>query len=152
MEQGIMLLFKQKYNSSLLHGPWTIVYGVATLIILMLGDYISKLEFNKYIKFIIFFIICFLVLSSLEGIAGLLIEKILGIVYWDYSDIPLHFGKYICVPVSLIWTIYACVLNYLVYPWAKKLIKKVPKIITYILIVLFLIDIGYTTMEYLKYQ
>lgn len=147
-----MLAFQKNYNSSLLNGPWTIVYGVASLIILWIGSKISGLKINKFLKFCLFLIICFFALSILEGIAGFLIEKILGIVYWDYSSLPLHLGKYMCVPVSLIWTIYACILNYLIYPWIKKLIVKIPKIITVVLIFLFFIDIGYTIYEYLKYQ
>lgn len=152
LEQGIMTLFHQKYNSSLLKGPWTIVYGIASLIILWIGKKVSNLKLNKFCQFIIFFIASFLVLSLLELIAGYLIEAILGIVYWDYSNMPLHLGKYNSVLVSLVWSIYAAILNYLVYPWAKKLIAKIPKIVTFILIFLFLFDIGYTTFEYLKYK
>lgn len=48
LEQGIMFLFGRAYNSSLLHGPWTIVYGIASLIILFIGDEISKKRECKF--------------------------------------------------------------------------------------------------------
>lgn len=151
MEQGLLNLFGKRYNSSILHGPWTIVYGLATLVILFIGDKVSKIKKPKLVKFIIFFIISFFVLSLLELTGGLLIEKVLKIVYWDYSNLPLHLGKYICVPVSLIWTTYAIILNYLVYPWIKKLVPKIPKWITIIFVIFFIIDIIYTIYEYLLY-
>lgn len=141
----------KKYNSSLLQGPWTIVYGIASLVILWIGKKTSNLKTNKFLKFIIFFIISFIVLSTLEFIAGILIENILGIVYWDYSNLPLNIGKYVCIPISLVWTIYASILNYLVYPWLKKLLPRIPKFITIVLIILFFFDIGYSIAEYLKY-
>lgn len=152
LEQSLLNLFHKRYNSSLLKGPWTIVYGIASLIILFLGKKVSSLKLNKFWRFSIFFISCFVILSLLELISGLLIEAVLGIVYWDYSNMPLHLGKYICVPVSLVWCIYAVILNYLIYPWAKKLIKKIPKVITFILIFFFLIDICYTTFQFLYYK
>lgn len=151
LEQGLLLLLHKKYNSSLLKGPWTIVYGVASLVILYIGKIVSNLKINKFLKFLCFCILTFLVTSILEFIAGISIEKILGIVYWDYSNIPLNFGRYVCVPVSLIWTIYGCILNYLIYPWLKKLLPKIPKWITVILIILFISDIIYSIWEYLHY-
>lgn len=151
LEQGIMLLIGKTYNSSLLHGPWTIVYGIASLLILLCGDKISKINIKKYLRVILFLITSFIILSLLEFIAGISIEKLLGIVYWDYTSMPLHLGKYVCVPVSLIWTTYACLLNYLFYPKLKKLAKKIPSIITILVLLLFIIDIAYTIYEYFYY-
>lgn len=141
----------QQYNSSLLQGPWTIVYGIASLVILWIGKKTSNLKTNKLTKYTIFFILSFIVLSTLEFIAGILIEKTLGIVYWDYSNLPLNLGKYVCIPISLVWTIYASILNYLIYPWLKKFLPRIPKFITIVLIILFFFDIGYSIAEYLKY-
>lgn len=152
LEQGIMFLFGRAYNSSLLHGPWTIVYGIASLIILFIGDEISKKNIKKYLQVILFLITSFIVLSILEFCAGMLIEKVLGIVYWDYTSMPLHLGKYICVPISLIWAVYAGFLNYIVYPHLKKWLPKISPWITYVLLFFFLLDIGYTTYEYLYYK
>lgn len=152
MEQGLMTLFNQKYNSSLLKGPWTIIYGLATLIIFWIGDKTAKINLKKWQQVIIFLISAFLILSIVEMLAGILIEKVLGIVYWDYSDLPLHIGKYSCVLVSLIWTAYAGILNYFIYPWVKKIIPKIPNVVTFILIALFLVDVAYSIFEFLKFR
>lgn len=151
VEQGVLTFIGEKYNSSLLIGPWTIVYGIASLIIIYIWKKIAKLSINKFLKFLIFVITSFFVLSLLELIAGILIEKTLGIVYWDYTNMPLNIGKYICVIISLIWSLYAIVINYLVYPRIKDFIKKIPRQITIILIILFIFDVGYSIINYFKY-
>lgn len=151
MEQSLLNLFGKRYNSSLLHGPWTIVYGIATLIILFIGDKMKQLFQNKILRFCLFFVTSFLILSILELVAGIAIEKILHITYWDYSNLPLNLGKYICVPVSLIWTVYAVILNYALYPWLKKIIPKIPKWVTIIFVIAFIIDIIYSIYQYLLY-
>ena len=113
---------------------------------------IKSKKLNKFFEILLFLIINFFVLSLVEFIAGTLIEHILHIVYWDYSDLPLHLGKYVCVIVSLVWMIYAFLLNYVLYPWLKKLALKTPKLVTVILVILFVIDILYSIYEYLLYN
>ena len=151
MEQGVMWLFKQPYNSGIFHGPWTIIYGIASLIILKIGSIIANLKLTKFLKYLIFFISNFLVLLIVELVAGILIEQIFGIVYWDYSDLPLHIGKYICPLVTLVWCVYASILNYFIYPWLKKISNKIPKFITITVTILFCVDVIYTIWEYLTF-
>lgn len=152
LEQGMMNLFHQPYNSSLLHGPWTIVYGLASLVILKIGSITAKLKVNKFARFFLFVLINFIALSLIEFTAGFLIYKVLGIVYWDYSHLPFHIGKFVSLLTSLVWCLYAVLLNYLCYPFLKKLALKIPKFITIIIGIIILIDIVYSTWEYLVYN
>lgn len=151
IEEGGMALLGMEYNSSLLTGPWTVVYGIASLAIIYAGNRIDLLNYKKGIKVLIFIIISCLMLTSIEFIAGWSIEATLGIVYWDYSGLPYHFTKYVSLPISIIWTVYALLLYYLIYPYLNPLIKKIPKYITIILMVLFVVDILYSAINYLQF-
>ena len=74
-------------------------------------------------------------------IGGILIEKIFGIVFWDYSDCKYNIGKYICLEMSLLWGIASIAFIYLLKPLIDKIIKHIPNIVIYILIFLILLDL-----------
>ena len=81
------------------------------------------------------------ILSFIEYIGGILIEKIFKVVFWNYSSMKFHIGNYISLEMALIWGIASLVIAYLIKPFCDKWIKKIPKIITWVLIILFCIDI-----------
>ena len=51
-----------------------------------------------------------------------------------------HIGNYISLEMAIIWGISSLVVSYLIKPLFDKWIKKIPKCITWILIILFVID------------
>ena len=89
-------------------------------------------------------------MTFLEFVAGFLIEKIFHVVFWDYSDQKFHIGKYISLSMSLIWGLGSIFLIYCVKPWISDYINKIPKSISIILIILFIIDIIVTVYNKLK--
>ncbi|MEG1892320.1 MAG: putative ABC transporter permease [Bacilli bacterium] len=147
LEQLSMNLLKKPYNSSLLYGPCTPVYGISFFVIYGINKLLDYLNIKVIKKLILFFILSFIFMSLLEFITGELIFITTGIVYWDYSNIPLNFGKYVCVPISLIWSIYSILINYLIFPFINKYIKKLPKLLTLIFLCLFFIDVIYSVFK-----
>lgn len=145
-------IMKSGFSSGILYGPWTPLYGFGVLIIMLLSNKIfQSLHLNRIVETIIVFVIITVVLTILEYIGGILIEKIFHITFWDYSNYKYHIGKYISLEMSLIWGIGSIILIYLVFPWALSLIKKIPIFITIILSSLFLIDLIFTTINKIKY-
>lgn len=135
------------HTSGILYGFWTPVYGIGALIIILSFKFLkNKLHLNKITKFIIIFLIGSIALSGIEIIGGTLIEKIFHITFWDYSDMKYHIGKYASIEMGLLWGILSLVLIYIVQPFIKKLTVKIPKWVTYILIGLFILDIGATVI------
>ena len=63
-------------NSGILYGPWTVVYGFGTVSILLINKFISKKFKNKILRAFLLFIISIMVLTILELMGGILIEKI----------------------------------------------------------------------------
>ncbi|MGN0818720.1 MAG: hypothetical protein ACI4L9_07100, partial [Candidatus Coproplasma sp.] len=45
---------------------------------------------------------------------------------WNYSDMPLNFGGYICLPVALLWTVAIILFMRFAFLPLKRLIFGIP--------------------------
>ena len=82
-----------------------------------------------------------IILTVLEWIGGILIEKIFHVTFWDYSNFKFHIGKYIALEVSFIWALGSLLVIYVLQPLINKFIFFIPSYVTYILIIIFTIDL-----------
>lgn len=143
--------FNWNLESGFLYGYWTPVYGIGTVLILLISKNIfDRVKLNKFFEIIIFLIVITSVLTLTEFIGGNLLEFLFKREFWNYSDHKYHFGKYIALDISVIWMICSLILLYLIKPWMDKLINKIPRIVTYIFIVLFIIDLIFTLIFKIK--
>ena len=133
--------FIMKSNSGILLGWWTPIYGIGSVVIILINKYITKLNINKMLKVILLFINCSFALTLIEALGGYLIEFIFNITFWDYTDYEFNIGKYIALEVAVIWGLSSIILIYYIKPLLDKIISKIPKYFTYILIILFMIDV-----------
>lgn len=136
-----MFLMHKSYNSSVLYGPWTMVYGLAVLIMILIFILIKKLKLSPLKEKIFYFLIVTTVLTALEGISGYIIENTRHVIYWNYDNLPLHIGHYMSLEISTLWGILSLISMYLIIPRIKEKINKIPKIITNIIVFLFTVDI-----------
>lgn len=63
-------------------------------------------------------LICGVAITIVELIAGIIINIILGMNVWDYSNLPFNFLGQICLSFSLLW----CVLSYFgikIFDWIR---------------------------------
>lgn len=138
----------KNYQSGILNGPWTPIYGIGSIIIIYISDKIlKKKNIGITKKFVIVFISCTLLLSLGELIGGLAIEKIFKITFWDYTNYKYNIGKYICLEMSLIWGLTSIIFICILRPTIDVIIKKIPNIIIYILSILFIIDTILTILK-----
>ena len=143
-------VFNISRDSGILHGFWTPIYGFGVCITIFLYNLLEKnIKMTSLKKIIISFLIGFILLTTLEYIGGFLIERLLRITFWDYSNEKFHIGKYTSLKMALIWGISSIGIIYTVKPLIKNRINKIPKIITYILITLYSIDSIITLSPYL---
>lgn len=56
---------------------------------------------SNFWSFIYYFFVSFLCVCIGEMTLGSLTELLCGIIWWNYTDIPLHISKYTSVPTSL---------------------------------------------------
>lgn len=133
------------YQSGILYGPWAFIYGIGSIVIIVLSDNILKRRhINEFIRFIILFFSCFLILTFLELLGGLFIEKLFHVSFWDYTKYKYNIGKYISLEVSSIWVLASIFFIFVLRPLIDLIVKKIPDFIFLILTILFVVDIVFT--------
>lgn len=145
IETIVSKIFGFGFSSGILFGPWTPIYGLGCILIILIS---KKLFLNLHMKriyetIIVFFVVA-VALTILEWLGGVLIEEIFGITFWSYDNLPLHIGKYISVEMSILWGALSIIFIYLIKPKADIIINKIPKVITVIISLLFIVDVVYT--------
>lgn len=151
LETGLYLILNKPGNSGYLMGPWTPVYGIGIIIIILLYKVIDKyIKKNKFIKLLILFFCSAVILSVIEWLGGILIEKVFHYTCWNYSNLKFHIGKYVALELAVVWGLLAIFFIIFLKRISDYIIKRIPKYITYILVILFIIDNVLTIVKRLK--
>ena len=74
---------------------------------------------------------------------GVLIEKIFGVIFWSYENLPFNIGDYISIEMALVWGVASLLIVFL-RPFFDYIEKKMPRFITWIMMILFIIDLSVT--------
>jgi len=141
MESTLYKVKSVNKHSGIFYGPMTAVYGVGIVSIILLDKYyFSKLKCNKILKLVIEFIILTVTLTLIEYLGGNILNYLFDIDMWDYSDMSLNFGKYICLQNSIIWGILGTIYLHIFKPFTDKLLNQITNKETYLFLTLFIID------------
>lgn len=148
IETSLKTFVFHSMNNGIMFGPWVPVYGFGVVVIVLVGDYILKKDgiSSLWKNILIFGIVSFL-LTLLEFIGGNLIEMFFHEIYWDYSDLKFNIGNYIALEMSLVWGVCSLIIIHFIRPILDKIIKKTPKFITILVLILFVIDFLYTVIS-----
>lgn len=146
-ETIIFALLHLHNHSGFMYLLWTPFYGTGVLLTILIYKLIIKFNFNKLKENILLFISFFFAFSILEASGGYILEYLHGYYLWDYSIIPLHIGKYISIPTSLLWATLAFLYLYFIKKYSDKLVKKIPKWLSYLLSLIFIIDLILTLIR-----
>ena len=140
-EEVLMILIGKSYNSSVLYGPWTSVYGISIYIMLVIYYLVKKISLDTKKEKIIYFFISSIILSLLEGITGILIEKTRHVIYWNYDKYLFNIGHYMCLEAAILWGILSIISTYYILPKIKKYIYKFPKVLTILILIMYIVDV-----------
>lgn len=146
-ENFLNVFVNDNFNSGILYGPWTFIYGIGALIIVVLNKFLKQYHLKKWVEIILFYVGITIFMTLVEFSGGMLIENIFHRTYWDYTNMRFNYGKYICLEVSMLWGLLATFINYLVLPIINKIIKKIPMWLSVIFMFLFIIDIVFTLVN-----
>lgn len=136
----ILHFLEHHLRTQILMGPWMPIYGIGILITELLNHILSK-KYQKWKKVILCFFCSIILLTLLEELGGILIEKIFCTKFWNYENIPLSIGPYINILVSFVWGFLAMILEYILLPIFTPFLKKIPKWVSILLILLLSIDL-----------
>lgn len=144
-ENIVSVFAENNFSSGILYGPITPIYGIGVIIIIIVSKYLFKnLHMPRWIETIIAFFILVFLLTFIEWIGGILIEKIFGIIFWDYSNSKYNIGPYISLEISLFWGIASIILIYIIKPIIDNIVKNIPRRVTLIFIGLFMFDLVFS--------
>ena len=147
-ENIVGIITDTSFDSGILYGPMTPIYGFGVILILVISKYLFfHLHMPRWVETIISFFVLIIVLTILEFIGGVLIENIFGVVFWDYSDFKFNIGTYISLEISFLWGILSIFIIYVIHPILDKFIKNIPYIITFLAIIIFIIDLVITIIN-----
>ena len=99
-----------------LYGPWCPIYGTGAVIIMAFCD--DKNIFKKIGKI-------FVLTTILEYIVSVLLELIVGIKWWNYSNEFLNINGRVCLLYSVYWTVIGLIILKSIKPWFKKMYNKI---------------------------
>lgn len=112
---------KRFINPGLLKGPYLIIYGTGSLI--LMGSIHLLSDSNLMVKMLVYF----LTITSFELISALLSYKLFGIRLWNYSDLRFQYKGHVSLRFSLYWVLLAFVFEYLIFPiYQQQLIDISP--------------------------
>src|SRR5699024_6278427 len=123
-ENLLNIFTNDTFNSGILYGPWTFIYGIGVLLMVIVYKFLQQFHLKKWKEVVLFYIIITIVMTLVEFSGGMLIETIFHRTYWNYTNMRFNYGKYICLEVSLAWGLLSTLITYLVLPFINKLEKK----------------------------
>lgn len=136
-------------NRGFLNGPICPVYGIGVGVVV---QFLMPLRG----QFIILYIASTILVTIIEGLTGFILDKLFHHRWWDYSNIPLNIGGYVCLLFSLIWGVACVFIVQIVHPVIHKGLSLIPFYLGVILIVVLGIgmfaDLYVTASTILKFN
>lgn len=100
-------------NRGFLNGPVCPVYGFGMCSILLV---ISAVSGGKPLNILLLFLVGTALTTSIELIAGRILDLAFHARWWDYSQMPFNLNGYICLEFSIIWGLGCVFVIRLVHP------------------------------------
>ena len=149
--ENLWMLFRYSLiDNRNMYLPFLLGYGLFVVDIYYLIGLSRKL-FNKYTlsistNYVIYMVICFILVSIGEILLGTYVEKTGNFYYWDYTSIPMHLTRYTSVPTSIGFSLVITLfMNYVYIPLEnkiKKISKSIPTFIVLFIFGILLIDLN----------
>lgn len=111
------LEYKRFINRGFLIGPWCPIYGVGSLlIVLLLSDYTA----SPLAVFLLGMILC----GALEYLTSYLLEKIFHARWWDYSRRRFNLNGRICANTLIPFGLLGLLLIYVLHPFLMDIFDR----------------------------
>lgn len=136
-------------NRGFLLGPICPIYGIGVAAVLLACEPMMDRPWLVYI-------VSGVLTSLIELLIGIISKALLHERLWDYSNMPLNIGGYICLTFSLVWGAACIMIVYGLHPLVAGLVRLVPHTLGIVLIcvfsALFLTDLAITLFHALKIE
>lgn len=134
-------------NRGFLNGPWCPIYGVGVSAVVTLLDGFRDSLLRLYLSSLV-------LVTLIEGMTGVIMDKIFHHKWWDYTGLPLNIGGYVCLPFSIAWGAACVVIVKGIHPLIERLVGFLPEAagaaLLCVLTVCLAADVAVTTAGILK--
>ncbi len=130
---------KSLRKDGFLVGPFKPMYGVAMGILIYL-------YYNLGVKGPLFILLCLLITTIIEFLAGYLLKEIFNLKYWDYSNLNLNFKGIVSLRFSLYWVI----LSFFVVKYIQPIFQSIIISLQNITIILTIIILIYIFVDFIR--
>lgn len=134
-------------NRGFLNGPICPIYGVGVVSVIYC---LSEVKGNLTVLYLASVVL----VTVIEGVTGLVLDKLFHHKWWDYSNQPLNIGGYVCLLFSLIWGVFCVFIVKIFQPMVKGLVVHIPcglgAVILVVLSVAMIADLYVTASAILK--
>ena len=134
-------------NRGFLNGPWCPIYGVGVSAVVILLDGFRDSLLLLYLSSLV-------LVTLIEGMTGVIMDKIFHHKWWDYTGLPLNIGGYVCLPFSIAWGAACVVIVKGIHPLIERLVGFLPEAagvaLLCVLTVCLAADVAVTTAGILK--
>lgn len=87
--------------------------------------------------------------TAVEYAVHFLYERLLGVLFWDYSSTKMDLNRRVCMPFSLLWGLLTALTVRYVHPWIALAASVMPASVTYGALLLFIAD-GFLSARVLR--
>ena len=122
-------------NRGFLNAPFSPIYGLGGVLFAL---FLPELRDTPFFLFLLGAILA----TGLELFTGILLEKIFGQKWWDYSQEKFQFEGHICLKYSLLWGLLALLCVFVGNPLLTSLIGLLPSTVGHVVLVVILCLLG----------
>lgn len=118
------LLEKRWCNRGFLFGPVCPIYGAGAVAAILVfgGPGAAAVRLPWWAVFLA----CAAGASCIEWVTSVVLERLFGTVWWDYSDMPLNLRGRVCVPAAALFGLCGLGVVYVALPLARQVVAAVP--------------------------
>ena len=131
-------------RSSMVIGPFNLVYGLGALVLTVGIHYLSKRSYPRV------FLMGILLGTGVEFICSFVQEKLFGTVSWDYSSSPLNLYGRVHLLYSVFWGVLAILWIKWIEPIIERYLDRIPdeigRKIALFLVAFFILDTALSGM------
>ena len=122
-------------NRGFLSAPFSPIYGLGSILFAL---FLPELRDDPFFLFLLGAILA----TGLELLTGVLLEKIFGQKWWDYSQERFQFEGHICLKYSLLWGLLALLCVFVGNPLLTTLVGLLPSAVGHVVLVVVLCLLG----------
>ena len=130
-------------NRGFAKGPICPIYGVGALTVFVI---LKPYSHNMLLLFLFGSILA----TTLEYVTAIIMNKMFGEIWWDYTDKPFNYKGILCLESSIAWGFSTIILFAFLHGFVDGLVNRIPFTVgrTIGTIILALVAVDYTIMLY----